>query len=221
MYSMVNESYPEPNCIKDGNSDYQAQKSVIWTSQMGKVVHTKEKLVDEMESNDFDPNDSDLRRGDNVIQGLISNKKRKRNRTPITPLGLKRILEGSPGDEGNTEGSDSDSPAFNPTLPPSTVESTESYRTSPPSTVKTTESIREPEPAVDFESEERTDMSMFIAPIVMNSAQVAQSKLDGRLRSRHVRHKQHHQFETHNEMQNTNNSFVWRSNECNVRRTDQ
>ena len=218
---MVNESYPEPNCIKDGNSDYQAQKSVIWTSQMGKVVHTKEKLVDEMESNDFDPNDSDLRRGDNVIQGLISNKKRKRNRTPITPLGLKRILEGSPGDEGNTEGSDSDSPAFNPTLPPSTVESTESYRTSPPSTVKTTESIREPEPAVDFESEERTDMSMFIAPIVMNSAQVAQSKLDGGLRSRHVRHKQHHQFETHNEMQNTNNSFVWRSNECNVRRTDQ
>ena len=42
-----------------------------------------------MESNDFDLNDSDLRRGDNVIQGLISNNKRKRNGTPITPLGLK------------------------------------------------------------------------------------------------------------------------------------
>ena len=133
---------------------------------MGNVVHTKEKLVDEMESNDFDPNDSDLRRGDNVIQGLISNKKRERNRTPITPLGFKRILEGSPGDEENTEGSDSDSPAYNPTSPPSTVETTESYATSPPSTVKTTESsgsartqgprttleftpVREPEPAVE------------------------------------------------------------------------
>ena len=79
------------------------------------VVHTKEKLVDEMESNDFNPNDSDLRRGDNVIQGLISNKKRKRDRTPITPLRLKMILEGSPGDEENTEGSDSDSSVYNPT----------------------------------------------------------------------------------------------------------
>ena len=115
MCAIVNQSYPEPRYIKDGNSDYQAQKSVIWSSQMGDVVHTKEKLVDEMESNDFNPNDSDLRRGDNVIQGLISKKKRKRIRTPITPLRLKMILEGSPGDKENTEGSDSDSSVYNPT----------------------------------------------------------------------------------------------------------
>ena len=82
---------------------------------MGNVVHAKEKLVDEMESNDFDPYDSDLRRGRNVIQGLISNKKRRMNRTPRTPLGLKKILEGSPGAEDNIEGSDSDSLAYNPT----------------------------------------------------------------------------------------------------------
>ena len=148
--------------------------------------------MDEMESNDFDPNDSDLRRGDNVIQSLISNKKRKRNRRPMTPLGLKRILEGSPNAEENTEGSDNDSPAYNPTSPKSTVENTESYATSPPSTVRTTESsgsartqgprtileftpVREQEPAVDLKSEERADMSMFIAPVVMNRAQVAQS----------------------------------------------
>ena len=123
--------------------------------------------MDEMDSNDFDPNDPIMRRGSNVIQGLISNKKRRMNRTPLTPLGLKRILEGSPGAEVNTEGSDSDSPAYNPTSPPSIVESTESYATSPPSTVQTTESsgsarnqgprtilkftpVREPEPAVDF-----------------------------------------------------------------------
>ena len=122
--------------------------------------------MDEMDSNDFDPNDPIMRRGSNVIQGLISNKKRRMNRTPLTPLGLKRILEGSPGAEVNTEGSDSDSPAYNPTSPPSIVESTESYATSPPSTVQTTESsgsarnqgprtilkftpVREPEPAVD------------------------------------------------------------------------
>ena len=74
---------------------------------------------------------------------------------------------------------------------PKHVESTESYATSPPSIVKTTESsgsartqgprttleftpVRETEPAVDFESEERTDMSIFIAPVVMNIAEVAQ-----------------------------------------------
>ena len=77
--------------MKDGNSDYQAQKTVIWTSQMGNLEHTKEKLVDEMDPNDFDPNDPFLRRGSNLIQGLISNKKRRLNRTPRTPLGLKKI----------------------------------------------------------------------------------------------------------------------------------
>ena len=140
-----------------------------------------------METNDFGPNDSSLRRGENAIQSLMSNNKRKRNRIPRTPLGFKGITEeGSPADEENTEGSDSDSPAT------STVETTESYATSPPSTVRTTKSsgnaqtqgprttldftpVRELEPTVDFNSEERTDMSMFIAPVVMNSSQVAQS----------------------------------------------
>ena len=71
--------------------------------------------MDEMDSNDFDPNDPIMRRGSNVIQGLISNKKRRMNRTSRTPLGLKKILEGSPGAEDNIEGSDSDSLAYNPT----------------------------------------------------------------------------------------------------------
>ena len=191
MCAIVNESYPEPMCVKDGKSDYQAQKTVIWTSQMGNVKDTKEKLVDEMVSNVMSPNHPFLRRGCNATQGLVSNNKRKRNRTPRTPLGLKMILEGTYDDENNTEGSDSDSPAFNPTTP-STMESVESSATSPPSTMQTTESsgtaqtqgprmileftpVREQEPALDFESEERTDMSMFIAPVVMNSAQVAHS----------------------------------------------
>ena len=58
MNAIVNESI----CIKDGNSDYQAQKTVILTSQMGNLEHTKEKLVGEMESNGFDPNDPFLKR---------------------------------------------------------------------------------------------------------------------------------------------------------------
>ena len=41
------------------------------------------------------------------------------------PEGLQKILEGIPGVEENTEGSDSVSPAFNPTTP-STVQTTES-----------------------------------------------------------------------------------------------
>ena len=63
MLAIANESYPEPGYIKDGNSDYQVQKTVLWTSAMGDIEDVKDKLVDRMESNDFDPNDSDLQRG--------------------------------------------------------------------------------------------------------------------------------------------------------------
>ena len=80
MIAIANESYPEPGYIKDGNSDYQVQKTVIWTKEMGDIEDVKDKLVDRMESNDFDPNDSDLQRGRNVIQGLMSTRKRKLNR---------------------------------------------------------------------------------------------------------------------------------------------
>ena len=117
MCAIVNESYPEPKCIKDGKSDYQAQKTVIWTSQMGNIEDTKDKLVDKMESNELHLNHPFLRRGCHATQGLVSNKKRMMNRTPRPPLGLKMILEGIPGDENNTEGSDSNSPAFNTTTP--------------------------------------------------------------------------------------------------------
>ena len=81
MCAIVNDSYPEPSYIEDGNSDYQAQKTVIWTSTMGDIEDVKDKLVDKMESNDFDPNDPVLRRGSNVLQGLMSNKKRRLNRS--------------------------------------------------------------------------------------------------------------------------------------------
>ena len=129
---------------------------------------------------------------------MISNKKRRQNLVPQSPPKSQRhvsiqdsTINEQLSAEENTEGSESESPAYNPTSPPSPVETMESYPTSPPSTVGTTESsgnartqgprttleftpVRELEPAVDSNSEERTDISMFIAPVVMNSAQVAQ-----------------------------------------------
>ena len=135
--------------------------------------------MDSMETNKFDPNDSYLRRGENAIQGMESAVKRKRNREPITPLGLRRISKkDSPSDEENTEGSESEAPAHNPTSPPSTVETTESSEKALTQGQRTTlefTPVRESEPAVDSNYEERADMSVFIAPVAMNSAQLAQS----------------------------------------------
>ena len=74
-----------------------------------------------------------------------------------------------------TEGSESKSPAYNP---PYSVESTESSgiaQTQGQGTTLDFTPIREPERAVDSDSEERADMSMFIAPVAMNCAQIAHS----------------------------------------------
>ena len=104
-------------------------------------------LVDNIEPNDFDPKARHLRRGKNMIQGMISTKKRRQNLVPQSPPKSQRHVsiqdstineQLSAGD--HTESSEDESPAFNPTSPPSTVETTESYSTSPPSTVGTIES---------------------------------------------------------------------------------
>ena len=56
-----------------------------------------------------------------------------------------------------------------------TMESSEKARTQGQGTTLEFTLVRELEPAVDFVSEERTDMSMLIAPVAMNSAQIAHS----------------------------------------------
>ena len=102
-----------------------------------------------------DPVASHLRRDASAIQGLISTSKRKRNRVPITPLGLQKVNEMDSSSDDHT---------------PSSVEPTESSgkaRTQGPGTTLVFTPVREPEPAVDFVSEERTDMSMFIAPVAI------------------------------------------------------
>ena len=131
-----------------------------------------------MLTNDSNAPTQYLRRGANSIKGLISSSERKRNRIPITSLGLKKINSLDSPSEEDTEGSESASLAFDPTSPPYSVETTESSgkaRIQGQGTALEFTPVREPEPAVDFDSKERTDMSMFIAPVAMNSAQIAHS----------------------------------------------
>ena len=143
------------------------------------TVNVTEILVDNMKTNDVNPNVSYMRRGATEIQNMLSEYKRKRNREPTTPAGLKLLnKKDSPSDEENTEGSDSESPAFDPTSPPYSVETTESSgkaRIQGQGTALDFTPVREPEPAVDSDSENRTDMSMFIVPVAMISAQIAHS----------------------------------------------
>ena len=79
-----------------------------------------------MLTNDPNVSSEHLRRGANLLQGLISSSKRKRNRIPIIPLGLQEINEMDSSSDEKTEGSESASPAFDPTSPPYSVETTES-----------------------------------------------------------------------------------------------
>ena len=132
MCAIVKESYPEPRYIKDENLDYQAQKTARWIGYIASknalsAVQVKESLMENMATNLINPHTSHLRRGANAIQGLISSSKRKRNKEPITPLGLEKLNKvDSPSEEEYTEGGESESPAFNPTSPPYSVGTTES-----------------------------------------------------------------------------------------------
>ena len=81
-------------------------------------------------------------------------KKRKRNKIPITPLGLKEINNLDSLSEEDTEGSESTSPAFDPTSPPYSVETTESSgkaRTQDQGTTLEFTPVREPEPGICYE----------------------------------------------------------------------
>ena len=187
MIAIVKVSYPEPKYIKDIESYYQVQRSVTWSDYTSNkknlsAIRYKELLVQHMTTNDsdtfIDPVASHLRRGANAIQGLISSSKRKRNRVQIFPLGLQMVNEMDSSSDDHTEGSESASPAFHPTSPPYSVETTESLgkaRTQGPGTTLEFTPVQEPEPAVDSDSKERTDLSMFSAPVAMKSAQIAHS----------------------------------------------
>ena len=130
MFSIVKESIPELNYIKDFNSDFQVQRSVTWEEYTNKknlsALDVKDILVDNMNANDPYVPTQLLRRGANALQGLISSSKRKRNRIPVTPRGLQKIYEMESSSDEYTESSESASPAFDPTSLPYPVETTES-----------------------------------------------------------------------------------------------
>ena len=98
----------------------------------------------------------------NSFRGIKNTYKNGFNLNMFQPSG-----EGTPTRNPN---SDSESPAYNPTSPPYSVETTESSGKARTQGQGKFTPVREPEPVVDFDSEERTDMSMFIAPVAMNSA---------------------------------------------------
>ena len=172
MIAIVRESLPELSYIKDYNSDFQVQRSVTWDDYTHKRDMTsfdiKESLVGHMFTND--PNIPA-----NSLHGLISSSKRQRNRIPVTPRGLQMINDMESSSDEYTQGSESASPKFNPMSPPYSVQTTESSgkaRTQGQGTTLDFTPVPEPEPAMNFVSEERRDMSMLIAPVAMNSAQL-------------------------------------------------
>ena len=130
MIMIVNESLPELCYIKDFDSDYQVQRSITLDQYQAKshltALNVKDIVVRNMTDNDPNLPTDYLRRGANALQGIISSSKRKRNKIPITPLGLKKINSLDSLSEEDTEGSESASPAFDPTSPPYSVETTES-----------------------------------------------------------------------------------------------
>ena len=200
LLAIIAESYPSTHLVKAYTSDFKVRTAMIWEDFMTgenvpNIEQLRQILVNKIEPNEMETDPQFLRRGDNMIQRMISNKKRRQN---LEPIAFPKITRGSEGTiheqldaENQSESSDEDSPAFNPTSPPSTVESGESYATSQQSTVKSTESsyertqgprtileftpVREPEPAVEHEHTGHSDMSKFAAPITMKSAQIQSS----------------------------------------------
>ena len=137
MNAIIAESYPATHFIKDTKSDFQVMKLLTWNDFMAaenpaNINELRQILVDNIEPNEYEPESRQLRRGENMIQGMISTNKRRRNLVPQSPPKSQRpvsiqdsVINEQISAEENTEGSESESPAYNPTSPPSTVESTE------------------------------------------------------------------------------------------------
>ena len=155
MHAITAESYPATHFLKDYVLDFQVRKAMTWEDFMtgekvSNIDELRQILVKKIEPNEFDPEARHLRRGENIIHGMISTKKRRKNLEPMSyskSLRAVSVRESTINEqlsaEDHNESSEDESPAFNPTSPPSTVETTESYATSPPSTVRTTESSYE------------------------------------------------------------------------------
>ena len=99
MLAIIAESYPTIHFVKDYTSDFQVRKAMSWEDFMtGEKVPNIEQLrqilVNKIEPNELDTDPNFLRRGDNMIQRIISNKKRRQN---LEPIAFPRITRGSEG----------------------------------------------------------------------------------------------------------------------------
>ena len=87
MNAIIAKSYPATHFIKDTKSDFQvmrplAQNEFMTAEKPAKIKELRQILVDNIEPNEYDLESRQMRRGENTIQGMISNKKRRRNLVP-------------------------------------------------------------------------------------------------------------------------------------------
>ena len=160
MLAIIAESYPSTHFLKDYRSDYHVRTDLSWEDFMKgdhvpNIEQLRQILVNNIEPNEVETDPHFLRRGSNMIQRMISNKKRRQNMEPTAfpklvhnegtineQLDAEHQSESSDAEDQSQSGDEesmSKSPAFNPTSP-ATMSTMESYATSQPSTVKSTES---------------------------------------------------------------------------------
>ena len=80
MFAIIAESYPATHFVKDFKSDFQVMKSMAWNDFMtgenpANIKELRKLLLNNIEPNEYDPESRQLRRGENLIEGMISNKK--------------------------------------------------------------------------------------------------------------------------------------------------
>ena len=78
MHAIIAESYPATHFVKDYTSDFQVRKAMIWEDFMtgekvSNIEQLRQILVNKIEPNELDADAYHLRRGANMLQGMISN----------------------------------------------------------------------------------------------------------------------------------------------------
>ena len=80
MFAIIVESFPATHFMKDFKSDFQVMISMTWNDFMtgenlANIKELRQLLLNNIEPNEYDPESRQLRRGENLIEGMISNKK--------------------------------------------------------------------------------------------------------------------------------------------------
>ena len=108
MHAIIAESYPTTHFVKDYTSDFQVRKAMTWEDFMtgekvSNIEQLRQILVNKIEPNELDTDAYHLRRGDNMIQGMMSNKKRRENLEPMSFPRTTRVREGTINEQLDAE----------------------------------------------------------------------------------------------------------------------